>query len=84
MQLHRTIGIGELSMSSQDVQMLPLRCPRCGHDEAKLFLHSATVVTVKCGDCDHSWSVDIAALPDDVRPGVTLAPIQRERINRSA
>jgi transcription elongation factor Elf1 len=71
-------------MTSNDDQMLPLRCPRCGHEEAKLFLHSATVATVKCADCANSWSVDIGVLPEEVRQRISPAAIDRLRVKRSA
>ena len=46
---------------------LPLRCPKCEHDEATLVVHSFTVLTVMCAKCSHSWAADAALLPDNVR-----------------
>jgi len=46
---------------------IPLRCPQCDHAEARLSVSSHTVLTVKCMRCKHSWSADIATLPESVR-----------------
>jgi hypothetical protein len=47
--------------------ILLIRCPSCGHDQARLFVSSATVVTVKCARCEFPWSVDVTSMPDGLR-----------------
>jgi Zn ribbon nucleic-acid-binding protein len=46
---------------------LPLCCPKCGHEEAKLSMRSLSVVTVACVSCGHQWAEDVASLPDAAR-----------------
>ena len=47
--------------------VLPLVCPHCAHDQAKLFINSYTVVTVVCSECSHSWALETESLPQEVR-----------------
>ena len=42
---------------------LPLTCPHCHDDEVFFVLSSATVLTVRCATCKHTWSMDTALLP---------------------
>ena len=58
-------------MPNTDATNLPLSCPKCSHDGARLQIASATVLTVKCAECQHTWSVDSSTLPPDVREQVT-------------
>jgi hypothetical protein len=46
---------------------LPVRCPKCHHEGATVFVSSYTVVTIVCTRCAHPWAVELAALPEDVR-----------------
>jgi transcription elongation factor Elf1 len=46
---------------------LPIRCPKCDHEYATLFVNSYTVLTVFCVKCSHAWSVEISALPKPVQ-----------------
>ena len=46
---------------------LHLRCPRCNHDEAKLSVHSYTILTVICAKCSFAWSLEIAMIPEALR-----------------
>ena len=59
-------------MPNTDVE-LSLSCPRCGHHGSQLQIASATVLTVTCAECRHTWSVDSSTLPPDVRAQVTKA-----------
>lgn len=47
--------------------VLPIHCPKCEHARAKLFVNSYSVVTVTCVGCGHTWSVELAALPQNVQ-----------------
>ena len=47
--------------------VLPLRCPTCGQDGARVYIVSQTVLTVRCAHCTHVWCVDMKLLPDSVR-----------------
>jgi uncharacterized Zn finger protein len=49
-------------MSDADGVVLPLQCPHCHHDRARLHIRSATVLTVKCSECRHVWSIDLDTL----------------------
>jgi hypothetical protein len=53
--------------------VLPLHCPKCAHDGATVFVSSYTVVTLVCATCRHTWSAEVAALPDAVRKRLALA-----------
>ena len=53
-----------MPIKAQGDLTLPLRCPKCGHDEATLFVNSVSVLTVQCAECGHTWSTEIASLPD--------------------
>ncbi len=46
---------------------LQLRCPKCEHSEAQLFVSSKSVVTVHCASCRHPWSLEITALPTETK-----------------
>jgi hypothetical protein len=46
---------------------LPLQCPHCDHNTAKLFVNSYTVITVQCASCAYTWSVEITAIPEPLR-----------------
>jgi hypothetical protein len=59
-------------MAGNDVR-IALRCPKCGHDRARPYIGSATVLTVKCAVCDHAWSVETNSLTPDVREEVKAA-----------
>ena len=60
-------------MPNTDDVAVPLSCPRCGHDGARIQIANATVLTVKCVECLHPWSVDSGTLPPDIREKVTEA-----------
>ena len=47
--------------------LLPIRCPKCTHDEVRLNVSSATVLTINCPRCGYTWSVEIATLPTATR-----------------
>jgi hypothetical protein len=49
-----------------DDPVLSLTCPECEHANARVFVRSLTILTVKCGQCQHSWSTLIAMLPEPV------------------
>jgi hypothetical protein len=66
-------------MANIDAVALPLSCPKCGHDGARLQIASATVLTVKCAECEHTWSVESSTLPPDVRGQVTEATATTDR-----
>jgi phage FluMu protein Com len=46
---------------------LPIRCPKCAHDQVRLYISSVTVLTIKCPECAFVWSIEIASLPPDTR-----------------
>ena len=58
-------------MPSPEAVVLPLSCPRCGHRGARLQIASASVLTVKCTECHHPWSVASDTVSADVRERVT-------------
>jgi Zn ribbon nucleic-acid-binding protein len=58
---------------ADDDLVVGLHCPKCDHDGARLFIGSATVVTVKCVRCDHVWSVDTNTVAPDIRQQVDAA-----------
>jgi hypothetical protein len=60
-------------MSDAEDIVLPLQCPHCHQHGAWLYIRSATVLTVKCFGCDHTWSMDIDTLPSDIREQVNAA-----------
>ena len=47
-----------------------LRCPRCEYPEARPFVSSRTVLTVRCTQCHHTWSMEISEVTDEVRTNV--------------
>ena len=53
--------------------LLPIRCPKCTHDQVRLFISSTTVLTIKCPQCAYTWSVEIASLPTDARDQLAQA-----------
>lgn len=53
-------------MANDDVRVA-VCCPKCGHDGARPFIASVTVLTVKCAACDHSWSMETNSLAPDIR-----------------
>ena len=53
--------------------LLPIRCPKCAHDQVRLYVSSATVLTIKCPECAFTWSVEIASLPTDTRDQLVQA-----------
>jgi len=55
---------------STDFTILPIHCPKCAHDRARLFVSSFTVITVVCMQCHDSRAIEIASLPPDVRAQV--------------
>ena len=52
---------------ADDNAVVPLCCPKCGHDGARPYIGSATVLTIKCAACDHPWSVETDTLAPDIR-----------------
>src|SRR5262245_43065051 len=60
-------------MPHTDAVAVPLFCPQCGHNGAGIQIASATVLTVKCAECQHPWSVDSSLLPPDIREKVAEA-----------
>ena len=60
-------------MADAEGVVLPLQCPHCRHDRARLHIRSATVLSVKCAGCRHEWSMDIDTLPSDMREQVNAA-----------
>jgi ribosomal protein S27E len=53
--------------------LLPIHCPKCAHDQVRLFISSATVLTVECPQCAFSWSLDIASLPTETKTHIAQA-----------
>ena len=53
--------------------LLHIRCPHCDHDQARVFIRTVTVLTVKCPQCARTWSIEVAALPPDTRHQLTKA-----------
>jgi hypothetical protein len=47
--------------------LLPLHCPTCGHDAARLYISSKSVLTVRCARSDHIWCLDLNTLPATMR-----------------
>jgi hypothetical protein len=60
-------------MTDPDGVVLPLHCPNCHHDGAWLHIRSVSVLTVKCSECNHTWSMDIDTVSSDIRGQVTAA-----------
>jgi hypothetical protein len=60
-------------MRNTDAVVLPLSCPKCDRHEVSVQVASATVLTVKCAGCQHTWSIDGSTLPPDVRQQVNEA-----------
>jgi hypothetical protein len=46
---------------------LPVNCPKCDQDAAKLCISSYTVIAVKCLSCAHTRAIEVAALPPHIR-----------------
>jgi hypothetical protein len=59
--------------------LLPIRCPKCIHDQMRLYVSSASVLTVKCPECAFTWTVEIASLPVETRNQLTQV-IQHQMI----
>ena len=55
---------------------LPIRCPKCTHDQVQLYISSATILTIKCPECEFTWSVEIATLPPDTQTQLAEALLQ--------
>jgi hypothetical protein len=53
--------------------LLPIRCPKCAHDQVRLYVSSATVLTVVCPECEFTWAIDIASLPRQTRAEIAAA-----------
>ena len=60
-------------MPDTDPVVLPLHCPNCGHDGAWPYITSQTVLTVKCSECRHAWSIEVDTLRLEIRERVTAA-----------
>lgn len=60
-------------MPDTDSLVLPLHCPNCGHDGAWPRITSKTVLTVRCSECEHGWSIDVGTLSFEIREQVTAA-----------
>ena len=56
--------------------LLPIRCPKCTHDQVRLYVSSATVLTIKCPECAFTWSIEIASLPPATRTQLAEAVLQ--------
>ena len=67
----------ECAMPNTEAVVLSLFCPKCGHDAAQLQVASASVLTVKCTECEHPWSVENHTLPADVREQISEGTLQR-------
>ena len=52
--------------------LIELRCPGCGHNEARFAVTSRSVFSVECTRCAHVWSADVELLIDAVRKYLTL------------
>jgi uncharacterized Zn finger protein len=50
-----------------------IQCPHCGHDQARPFIATQSVVTVKCTQCTRTWSIEVAALAPELRQQLTKA-----------
>ena len=61
------------SDSAMPEPLLPIQCPRCEHDQARLYVSSRSVVTVRCPRCDHTWSIEINDLPRDTQEALNDA-----------
>ena len=57
--------------------LLPIHCPKCAHDQVRLYVSSATVLTIKCPECAITWAIEIASLPTETREQVAQA-VQHE------
>jgi ribosomal protein S27E len=53
--------------------LLPIRCPQCAHDQVRLYVSSATVLTVKCPECAFTWSIDTGSLPTETKEQIAEA-----------
>jgi uncharacterized Zn finger protein len=58
---------------ADDDLVVALHCPNCGHDGARPYIGSATVLTVKCSACVHVWSVDTNTLAPEIRKQINAA-----------
>ena len=49
---------------------LPIPCPKCQHESSLLIVHSLTVMTVRCANCDYIWATDLPKLPSEIQEKV--------------
>jgi len=61
-------------MLPDDHVELPLKCavPSCDAPCVRLVVRSASIVTLRCPACGFMWSIEIAALPPDVRRSLQI------------
>ena len=55
--------------------VVSLLCPKCAHYGARPYIGSATVLTIKCVGCNHSWSLDTNILAPDLLEQVNAAMV---------
>ncbi len=55
---------------------LPVHCINCDQEQVRLFIRSKTVLTLKCPNCAHTWSLDVATLPAETRKQVAQALLE--------
>jgi len=58
---------------------LPVSCPHCQNDLARLTVRSLTILTVTCANCGHTWAVELATMPELVRDAAQVIEHERNR-----
>jgi Zn ribbon nucleic-acid-binding protein len=61
-----------------DEPTLPVVCPHCQHDLAKLTVRSLTILTVTCARCGYTWSSELATMPEPVRVAAQIIALERD------
>ena len=64
-------------MRSND-SILPITCPHCQHELARLTICSLSILTVTCANCAYLWAVELASIPEPVRAAAQIRVLEGE------
>jgi len=67
-----------LATVSADEPLIPLTCPHCQHDAARLTVSSQTILTVTCIHCAYTWAEERDSLPGPLRVAAQIAMLDRD------
>jgi Zn ribbon nucleic-acid-binding protein len=63
--------------SPRNERPVPVQCPSCHQQGARLLAHSDTVLTVACLQCGHQWAMPMADTPEGTRKILQVILLER-------